>query len=90
MLPVWSVHIRDCDYPLFFTIGKGASKSAGFCFRRILRAPVYQPISSLIFLAQQIANGDFVYYPNANGDESPPMALLPADILESACTPFTI
>ncbi len=63
---VWSVHIRDRDCPLCFTNGKGASKKAalasslGEYFERLSTNYFFADF----YLGKEIANGDFVHYPN--------------------------
>lgn len=64
---VWSVHIRDKDCPQCFSNGKGASKKAalasalGEYFERLSTNYFFADF----YLGQEIANGDFVHYPNA-------------------------
>ncbi|GAA3538719.1 30S ribosomal protein S12 methylthiotransferase accessory factor YcaO [Zobellella aerophila] len=63
---VWSVHIRDQDCPLCFTNGKGASKKAalasalGEYFERLATNYFFADF----YLGQDMAQGDFVHYPN--------------------------
>ena len=63
---VWSVHIRDADSPMCFTNGKGATKLAALCsalgeyFERLSTNYFY----SDFYLGQEIANSEFVHYPN--------------------------
>ncbi|MGR6981788.1 30S ribosomal protein S12 methylthiotransferase accessory factor YcaO [Testudinibacter sp. P27/CKL/0425] len=63
---VWSVHIRDTDCPQCFTNGKGASRKAalasalGEYFERLSTNYFFADF----FLGKQIANGEFVHYPN--------------------------
>ncbi|WP_270821561.1 MULTISPECIES: 30S ribosomal protein S12 methylthiotransferase accessory factor YcaO [Aeromonas] len=83
---VWSVHIRDKECSLCFTNGKGASKKAalasalGEYFERLSTNYFFADF----YLGEQVANGDFVHYPNEKwfpieGDQ------LPAGLLD----PFT-
>ena len=63
---VWSVHIRDKSCGLCFTNGKGASQKAalasalGEYFERLATNYFFADF----YLGQDIANGDFVHYPN--------------------------
>lgn len=63
---VWSVHIRDRFCPFLFTNGKGVSKEAalasalGEFFERLNCNYFFADY----FLGDQIANSDFVHYPN--------------------------
>ncbi|MDO5055590.1 30S ribosomal protein S12 methylthiotransferase accessory factor YcaO [Pasteurella oralis] len=80
---VWSVHIRDKDCPQCFTNGKGASKKAalasalGEYFERLSTNYFFADF----YLGQEIANGDFVHYPNEKWFPIEDEALLPAGIL---------
>ncbi len=83
---VWSVHIRDVDAPMNFTNGKGACKKAalasalGEYFERLSTNYFYADY----YLGEEIANGEFVHYPNEKwfkldleeGDNLPPEEIL--------------
>lgn len=63
---VWSVHIRDADCPLCFTNGKGATKKAALASAL---GEYFERLSTNYFFAdfwlgEQIANSEFVHYPN--------------------------
>ena len=86
---VWSVHIRDKECSLCFTNGKGASKKAalasalGEYFERLSTNYFFADF----YLGEQVANGDFVHYPNEKwfpieGDQ------LPAGLLDSFTRKF--
>ena len=81
---VWSVHIRDKDCPQCFTNGKGASKKAalasalGEYFERLSTNYFWTDF----YLGQDIANGDFVHYPNEKWFLIEDEALLPQGILD--------
>ena len=81
---VWSVHIRDKDCPQCFSNGKGASKKAalasalGEYFERLSTNYFWTDF----YLGQDIANGDFVHYPNEKGFPIEDEALLPQGILD--------
>ena len=63
---VWSVHIRDADSPICFTNGKGSTKDSALCsalgeyLERISNNYFYNDF----YLGQELANADFVHYPN--------------------------
>jgi ribosomal protein S12 methylthiotransferase accessory factor len=63
---VWSVHIRDADSPICFTNGKGATKNAALCsalgeyLERISSNYFY----SDFYLGEELAQAEFVHYPN--------------------------
>ncbi|ULR33035.1 YcaO-like family protein [Dickeya fangzhongdai] len=82
---VWSVHIRDRDCALCFTNGKGATRKAalasalGEYFERLSTNYFFADF----YLGQQIAEGDFVHYPDEKwfplpGDDSLPEGILDA------------
>ena len=81
---VWSVHIRDKECPQCFTNGKGASKKAalasalGEYFERLSTNYFWTDF----YLGQDIANGDFVHYPNEKWFPIEDEALLPQGILD--------
>lgn len=80
---VWSVHIRDKDSQCFSN-GKGASKKAalasalGEYFERLSTNYFFADF----YLGQEIANGDFVHYPNEKWFPIEDDALLPNGILD--------
>jgi len=81
---VWSVHICDKDCPQCFSNGKGASKKAalasalGEYFERLSTNYFWTDF----YLGQDIANGDFVHYPNEKWFPIEDEALLPQGILD--------
>ena len=81
---VWSVHIRDKDCPQCFSNGKGASKKAalasalGEYFERLSTNYFWTDF----YLGQDIANSDFVHYPNEKWFPIEDEALLPQGILD--------
>ncbi|MFC0229188.1 30S ribosomal protein S12 methylthiotransferase accessory factor YcaO [Serratia aquatilis] len=87
---VWSVHIRDRDCPLCFTNGKGASKKAalasalGEYFERLSTNYFFADF----YLGQQVAEGDFVHYPNEKWFPIPADNTLPQGILDERLHAF--
>ncbi|WON78197.1 30S ribosomal protein S12 methylthiotransferase accessory factor YcaO [Serratia sp. UGAL515B_01] len=87
---VWSVHIRDRDCPLCFTNGKGASKKAalasalGEYFERLSTNYFFADF----YLGQQVAEGDFVHYPNEKWFSIPADNSLPQGILDERLHAF--
>ncbi|MGV2872229.1 OsmC domain/YcaO domain-containing protein [Colwellia sp. E150_009] len=84
---VWSLHIRDAASPMCFTNGKGSTKESALCsalgeFIERLNCNFFYNDQ---FLGEDIANSDFVHYPNEkwfkpeNDDE------LPLGILDDYC-----
>lgn len=81
---VWSVHIRDADSPMCFTNGKGATKNAALCsalgeyLERISTNYFY----SDYFLGEDIANAEFVHYPNEKWFKAGPKDSIPAGLMD--------
>lgn len=81
---VWSVHVRDADSPMCFTNGKGATKEAalasalGEYLERISNNYLYNDQ----YLGEEIANGDFVHYPNEKWFKAGPKDSLPKDLMD--------
>lgn len=87
---VWSVHIRDRDCPLCFTNGKGASKKAALASAL---GEYFERLSTNYFFADfwlgnNVANGDFVHYPNEKWFPLPEEDSLPAGILDERLKAF--
>lgn len=87
---VWSLHIRDAASPMCFTNGKGATKEAALAsalgeFIERLNCNFFYNDQ---FFGQDIANADFVHYPNekwfALNDED----TLPEGLLDDYCLPI--
>lgn len=81
---VWSVHIRDADSPLCYTNGKGSSKEAALCsalgeyLERISNNYFYNDY----YLGEEIANADFVHYPDEKWFKIPADDSIPADLMD--------
>jgi ribosomal protein S12 methylthiotransferase accessory factor len=84
---VWSLHIRDAHSPMCFTNGKGATKESalasalGEYIERLSNNHFYAGA----FWGEEIANSDFVHYPNERWFTIGPDDALPADILDDYC-----
>lgn len=87
---VWSLHIRDAASPMCFTNGKGATKEAALAsalgeFIERLNCNFFYNDQ---FFGQDIANAEFVHYPNekwfALNDED----TLPEGLLDDYCLPI--
>ncbi|MGB1261625.1 MAG: OsmC domain/YcaO domain-containing protein [Cognaticolwellia sp.] len=84
---VWSLHIRDAASPMCFTNGKGATKESALCsalgeFIERLNCNFFYNDQ---FLGQDIANSDFVHYPNEKWFKLEENDDLPAGILDEHC-----
>lgn len=87
---VWSLHIRDAHSPMCFTNGKGATKESalasalGEYIERISNNHFYAGA----FFGEEIANAEFVHYPNERWFKPGPDDALPPEILDDYCLPI--
>lgn len=84
---VWSLHIRDAASPMCFTNGKGATKESALCsalgeFIERLSCNFFYNDQ---FFGEDIANSDFVHYPNEKWFKPGPDDELPDGILNDHC-----
>jgi ribosomal protein S12 methylthiotransferase accessory factor len=84
---VWSLHIRDAASPMCFTNGKGATKESALCsalgeFIERLSCNFFYNDQ---FFGEEIANSEFVHYPNEKWFQPGPDDELPAGILDDHC-----
>ena len=84
---VWSLHIRDAASPICFTNGKGATKESALCsalgefIERLNNNFFYNDQ----FFGVEIANSEFVHYPNEQWFALEEDGALPAGILDDYC-----
>ena len=84
---VWSLHIRDAASPMCFTNGKGASKESALCsalgefIERLNNNFFYNDQ----FFGTDIANSEFVHYPNEKWFPLTEDDALPSGILDDYC-----
>jgi len=81
---VWSLHIRDAASPMCFTNGKGATKESALCsalgeFIERLNCNFFYNDQ---FFGEEIANAEFVHYPNEEWFQPGPNNELPSEILD--------
>jgi ribosomal protein S12 methylthiotransferase accessory factor len=84
---VWSLHIRDAQSPMCFTNGKGATKEAALAsalgeFIERLNCNFFYNDQ---FWGEDIANADFVHYPDERWFKAGRKDALPAGILDDYC-----
>ncbi|WP_462171334.1 OsmC domain/YcaO domain-containing protein [Pseudoalteromonas xiamenensis] len=84
---VWSLHIRDAASPMCFTNGKGATKESALCsalgeFIERLNCNFFYNDQ---FFGEEIANADFVHYPNEQWFKLNEEDELPEGILDEYC-----
>jgi len=84
---VWSLHIRDAHSPMCFTNGKGATKESalasalGEYIERLSNNHFYAGS----FWGEDIANAEFVHYPNERWFKPGRKDALPKEILDDYC-----
>lgn len=84
---VWSLHVRDAASPICFTNGKGATKESALCsalgefIERLNNNFFYNDQ----FFGVEIANSEFVHYPNEKWFPLEEDDALPAGILDDYC-----
>ncbi|MBE0507531.1 MAG: OsmC domain/YcaO domain-containing protein [Marinospirillum sp.] len=84
---VWSLHIRDAASPMCFTNGKGATKEAALCsalgeFIERLNCNFFYNDQ---FFGEEIANSDFVHYPNEKWFKPGSKDQIPKGLLDAHC-----
>lgn len=84
---VWSLHIRDAASPMCFTNGKGATKESALCsalgeFIERLNCNFFYNDQ---FFGEDIANSEFVHYPNEKWFKPGADDALPDGILDKHC-----
>jgi len=84
---VWSLHIRDAASPMCFTNGKGATKESALCsalgeFIERLNCNFFYNDQ---FFGDDIANSEFVHYPNEKWFSLQENDELPVGILDDHC-----
>lgn len=87
---VWSLHIRDAHSPMCFTNGKGATKESA------LASALGEYIERLscnhfyagAYWGEQLAQAEFVHYPNERWFKPGRKDALPREILDDYCRPI--
>jgi len=84
---VWSLHIRDAHSPMCFTNGKGATKEGALAsalgeFIERLNCNFFYNDQ---FWGEDIAQADFVHYPNERWFKPGRRGALPSEILDAYC-----
>lgn len=84
---VWSLHIRDAASPMCFTNGKGATKESALCsalgeFIERLSCNFFYNDQ---FFGEDVANSEFVHYPNEKWFKPGANDELPEGILDAHC-----
>ena len=87
---IWSVHIRDRDCPILFTNGKGATRLA--CLASAL-GEFFERLSTNYFwthyyLGPEVANHDFVHYPQERWFDLPEDNTWPEGVLNKELHAF--
>lgn len=84
---VWSLHIRDAHSPMCFSNGKGATKESALAsalgeFIERLNCNLFYNDQ---FWGEEIANAEYVHYPEEKWFQPGPNGELPPEILDEYC-----
>lgn len=84
---VWSLNIRDADSQMCFTNGKGATKNAALAsalgeFMERLNCNFFYNDQ---YFGEEIAQAEFVHYPNEKWFQPGPDGAMPAGLLDDYC-----
>ena len=84
---VWSLHIRDAASPMCFTNGKGSSKESALCsaLGEFIERSNCNFFYNDQFFGEEIANSEFVHYPNEKWFKPGANDELPEGILDEYC-----
>ncbi|HET8668835.1 MAG TPA: OsmC domain/YcaO domain-containing protein, partial [Terriglobales bacterium] len=84
---VWSLHIRDAHSPMCFTNGKGATKESALAsaLGEFIERLNFNFFYHGQFWGEDIANADFVHYPDEKWFKPGKKDQLPKEILDEYC-----
>ncbi|MBV1787957.1 OsmC domain/YcaO domain-containing protein [Marinobacterium sp. D7] len=84
---VWSLHIRDAASPMCFTNGKGATKESALCsaLGEFIERANCNFFYNDHYWGEEIANSEFVHYPNEKWFKPGPDDALPEGLLDEWC-----
>ncbi|MEH6577755.1 MAG: OsmC domain/YcaO domain-containing protein [Amphritea sp.] len=84
---VWSLHIRDAASPMCFTNGKGASKESALCsaLGEFIERASCNFFYNDQYLGEEIANSEFVHYPNEEWFKLTPDDSIPEGLMDEHC-----
>ncbi|WP_261844825.1 OsmC domain/YcaO domain-containing protein [Aliamphritea ceti] len=84
---VWSLHIRDAASPMCFTNGKGASKESALCsaLGEFIERASCNFFYNDQYFGEEIANSDFVHYPNEKWFVLTENDSLPTGLMDDYC-----
>jgi ribosomal protein S12 methylthiotransferase accessory factor len=84
---VWSLHIRDAASQMCFTNGKGATKESALCsaLGEFIERLNFNFFYNDQYFGPEIADAEFVHYPNERWFKPGPGDALPTDMLDDYC-----
>ena len=84
---VWSLHIRDAHSPMCFTNGKGSTKESALAsaLGEYIERLSYNHFYAGAYWGEDIANAEFVHYPNERWFRPGKKDALPTEILDEYC-----
>src|SRR5690554_208572 len=82
---VWSLHLRDAASPMCFTNGKGSTKESALCsaLGEFIERTNFNFFYNDQYFGEEIANSEFVHYPNEKWFKPGPNDEVPAGILDA-------
>lgn len=84
---VWSLHVREAASPMCFTNGKGATKDSALCsaLGEYIERMSCNFFYNDYYFGQEIADSDFVHYPNEKWFKASADDALPEGLLDDHC-----
>ena len=84
---VWSLHIRDAHSPMCFSNGKGATKESALAsaLGEFIERLNFNFFYNDQFWGEEIAQADFVHYPEEKWFQPGPNGELPPEVLDEYC-----
>lgn len=84
---VWSLHIRDAHSPMCFTNGKGSTKESALAsaLGEYIERLSHNHFYAGAFWGEDIANAEFVHYPDERWFKPGKKDSLPTEILDAYC-----
>ncbi|WP_169545781.1 OsmC domain/YcaO domain-containing protein [Sneathiella aquimaris] len=84
---VWSLHIREAASPMCFTNGKGATQESALCsaLGEYIERMSCNFFYNDYYFGEEIANSEFVHYPNEKWFKAGDDDALPGGLLDDRC-----
>ncbi len=84
---IWSLNIREAASPMCFTNGKGSTRESALCsaLGEYIERMSCNFFYNDYYFGEEIANSEFVHYPNEKWFKPGPDDALPAGLLDDRC-----